>query len=88
MQKCPKCNHKYYEEKIIPFYNYDEWCTYITNKMPEAKRMRQGSKTVIQSNYKDGRVLAEWNGYDYGYVSEGRHNHLKRMTYHQNWGSV
>jgi len=66
---------------VIPFDNYGDWNAYVKKEMPEAGRYQMGIKISIQSNQKTGRVLAEWDGLDYGYVLEGRHNKLLRVTY-------
>jgi len=81
MIKCPNCNHAFEikKEVITTFDSYDQWEEYVTKNMSKADRFAIGSKTSIQSG---DRVLAEWNGFDYGFVSEGRRNKLKRLTYY------
>jgi len=81
MLKCPNCSHKFYEEKILTFSDYRDWNAYVIKHMVGAHRIPMGDRTSIQSNQKTGRVLAEWNGVDYGYVSESRQNGLKRIAY-------
>jgi len=89
MLVCPNCKHEFHEEKIIPFTNHYEWRAYISEKMHNAFMFKDGRKTYVQSNKRDGRILGEWDPVQkYGYVSEARYNLLKRITYGNNWGGV
>jgi len=91
MAVCPNCKHSFKEEVFITFDNYKEWNAYVNKHMAKAERFHLGAKTSIQTLpgvKHDGRVLAEWDGFDYGYVSEARHNGLERLTYNHGWGGV
>ena len=80
MQTCPKCKFQFKSkfEEIISFDVFGEWRQYIAKHMKNAIIYKMGKKTSVQSG---NRVLAEWDGENYGFVSEGRTNHLKRISY-------
>ena len=77
---CPDCGHSFkpLKEDIITFDQFLEWDRYVRSNMKNGERYLEGKQTKV---YAGKRIIARWDGIDYGYVSEHRTDHLKRMVW-------
>ena len=78
--ECPACGHAITikREEIIPFDNFKDWDSYIRHNMSNATRQRKGKQTVVHASH---RIIARWDGVNYGFVAEVRFNHLARIAF-------
>ena len=80
MLDCPKCGHSIIRlrEELIPFDNFKDWDVFVRHNMKNARRERVGLRTEISTKSK---IIAKWDGINYGYAIENRFNHLARIAF-------